>query len=120
MFNESCQNPRQGEYYDYLNQHIGNVQRSYYQFLRPVVSESCPEELEACDISIASHDASKYEDDEFCAYCNYFYPCEGFEKDESAFARVMLIKGRSYTYSYNIEELGEKSALISGFKFKMH
>ena len=42
------------------------------------------------------------------------------EKDESAFARVMLIKGRSYTYSYNIEELGEKSALISGFKFKMN
>lgn len=90
MFNATCQNPRQGEYYDYLNQHIGNVQRSYYQFLRPVIETQCPEELEACDLAVACHDSSKYEDDEFIAYCNHFYPCEGFEDDETAYAFAWL------------------------------
>lgn len=90
MFNESCENPRQGEYYDYLNQHIGNVQRSYYQFLRDYIQRIYSQDVEACDITIAGHDASKYNDDEFLPYCNYFYPCSGFEKDEKAFDLAWL------------------------------
>lgn len=86
----SCQNPRQGEYYTYLSQHIENVQRSYQQFLRSVVQEHYPEELEACDVAVAFHDASKYEDIEFGPYCDYFYPCKGFEKDDESFDLAWL------------------------------
>lgn len=42
------------------------------------------------------------------------------KKDEAVSVRVFLIKGRSYTYSYDVKELGEKSALVSDFKFKMN
>lgn len=85
-----CQNPRQGEYYEYLVNHISNVQRAYQEMLRPIVVEVYPDDLPFCDLSVAQHDASKYDDEEFCAYCNYFYPCEGFEKDDAAFDLAWL------------------------------
>ena len=90
MERANCENPRQGEYYDYLIQHIGNVQRSYQQFLRPVIEKVYPEDLAFCDSAVSQHDASKYDDEEFNAYCDYFYPTEEFPKDEVAFAYAWL------------------------------
>ena len=86
----NCENPRQGEYYDYLVNHISNVQKAYKEILRPVVEKMYPDDLPYCDLSVAQHDASKYDNEEFNAYCNYFYPCDGFEKDSSAFDLAWL------------------------------
>lgn len=83
-------NPREGEYYDYLEQHISNVQRSWEQFLAPVIAENYPKEYIACCKAIQEHDASKYEVDEFDAYCDYFYPTKDYPKDEVAFDRAWL------------------------------
>ena len=111
----NCLNPRQGEYYQYLIDHIGGVQKSWEQFLKPVIMKSCPEELEACERAIASHDASKYEDDEFNAYCNYFYPCEGFEKDQNAFDLAWLIHQHRNPHHWQhwvlMRDSGEKQPL---------
>lgn len=40
------------------------------------------------------------------------------KKDEAVSARVFLIQGKSYTYSYDVKKLEEKYALVSDFKFK--
>lgn len=83
-------NPREGEYYDYLNQHISGVQMAWEQFLAPVVEELYPDEYVECCKAVAEHDASKYSADEFDAYCDYFYPSEGYPKDQNAFDRAWL------------------------------
>lgn len=108
-------NPRQGEYFEYLNNHIGGVKKAWEQFLKPVILEQCPEELQDCERAITTHDASKYEDDEFLAYCNYFYPCEGFEKDDDAFDLAWLIHQHRNPHHWQhwvlMRDSGEKKPL---------
>lgn len=83
-------NSRENEYYEYLRQHIGGVQRVWNEILSTVVAECYPEEWSACEEAIRNHDASKYEEAEFEPYCNYFYPTEDCPKDEVAFDRAWL------------------------------
>lgn len=84
-------NPRMGEYLAYLDQHISGVKQAWYQFLASVVLEQFPDYYSECERAILSHDASKYDEDEFCAYCNYFYPCPGYPKDQDEFDRAWLL-----------------------------
>lgn len=89
--NDLFENPRQDEYFEYLNQHILNVQRSWEEFLRDPFEQFFPENYyEACK-SINLHDVSKYNEDEFVPYCNHFYPADGFENDEEAFDYAWLL-----------------------------
>lgn len=88
---EMCTNPREGEYLNYLADHIYNVRWSWERFLSPVVMESYPKEWVACNQAILEHDDSKYEYDEFNAYCDYFYPAENHPKDQNAFDRAWLL-----------------------------
>lgn len=85
-------NPRYQEYLDYLEDHITGVQRSWNEMLKPYVEENY-KDTDVAEISrcIALHDSSKYMTDEFDPYCNYFYPSEGFEKDEEAFDLAWLL-----------------------------
>ena len=91
------QNPRSAEYDEYLTTHINGVIRSWDEILEPALLENLDEHditvEEFSDIKhiIANHDASKYESDEYDAYCNYFYPSPGFEKDASAFDEAWLL-----------------------------
>lgn len=82
-------NPRRSEYYAYLEDHIQGVKDSWYRFLLPALREN---EYDIHDISdaegcIVNHDSSKYDDEEFGPYCNYFYPDphNGYSKDSKAF-----------------------------------
>lgn len=84
-------NPRQSEYYKYLDNHIRGVQLAWEQFLRPVVVKEFWSELANCTEAIQTHDASKYELDEFLPYCDYFYPSEGFEANEYDFNEAWLL-----------------------------
>lgn len=70
---------RTDEYDSYLAKHIGNVQRSWFEILRPYVLENLDRfdtDLSIFDIdaTIELHDESKYGPDEYWAYLGYFYP----------------------------------------------
>ena len=83
-------NPRQNEYFEYLDQHIGGVRDSWKLFLSSVFAEYFPDYYSEAQRSIEFHDASKYDEDEFDAYLNYFYPSKGFAKDEETFDYAWL------------------------------
>ena len=78
-------NTREPEYYNYLQEHVRNVHRAWEEMLFPVVVEKYPEQWKQISQDIAEHDASKYSEAEFDAYCNYFYPTEDCPKNEAAF-----------------------------------
>lgn len=85
-------NPRYSEYLDYLETHIDGVKRSWDEILRPCILENYPDvDIVDIDNTIRLHDSSKYEDDEFNSYCDYFYPSDGFEKDENEFDLAWLL-----------------------------
>lgn len=61
------------DYNEYLTQHIGNVKVGF-----DWLCKNMPELFEGYDADylgsvISKHDASKYEDEEYYAYCEYFY-----------------------------------------------
>lgn len=87
-------NPREAEYFQYLDQHIFGVQESWHNQLKPaIVGEYDPEVLALVDSLVYKHDASKYNDDEFIPYCNYFYPepSKGFSKNQKEFDEAWLL-----------------------------
>lgn len=83
-------NPRINEYEDYLTEHIGNVIRYWNEILGPKVAKDLPGVASRVGRIIANHDLSKYSDEEFWAYLDYFYPSPGFEKDEVEFNYAWL------------------------------
>ena len=61
------------DYNEYLTQHIGNVKVGF-----DWLCKNMPELFEGYDADylggiISNHDASKYDDEEYYAYCEYFY-----------------------------------------------
>lgn len=90
-------NPRSSEYDEYLNTHITGVIRSWDEILEPALllnlddTDITVEDFANIKHIISHHDNSKYSPDEYDAYCNYFYPSDGFEKDESAFNEAWLL-----------------------------
>lgn len=90
-------NPRSSEYDEYLRNHIANVQLAWETMLCPAIMNNLDEfdctveELTNAYEAIKVHDESKYNEDEYIPYCNFFYPCEGFEKDKTAFDYAWLL-----------------------------
>ena len=80
------------EYYDYLENHITSVQRSWSEILRPAIEDQLTgEEVERVEDAIKLHDASKYmKDTEFDAYRKWWYPVDESEKDEKAYDLAWL------------------------------
>ena len=96
LIRHNC-NPRIQEYYDYLDNHISCVKRSWYEMLLPAMKDSgdyLEEVLDECTDAVEQHDDSKYEPDEFYAYLNYFYPAPGYPKDNIAFDWAWLLHQR--------------------------
>lgn len=94
----SVENPRNVEYYDYLDQHISGVVDSWALLLYPQLVDSGLDKQYNIDTDktrhiIYDHDDSKYDINEFIPYCNYFYPNEetGHTKDENAFNQAWLL-----------------------------
>jgi len=81
-------NPRSYEYDQYLDDHITGVKRSWHDILKPAMIEnfdlSTDTITEISDL-VAMHDNSKFDDEEYYPYLNYFYPSEGCPKDEKKF-----------------------------------
>lgn len=80
------------EYYDYLENHIMSVQRSWSEILRPAIEgQLTDEEVERVEDAVKLHDASKYmKDTEFDAYRKWWYPVDESEKDEKAYDLAWL------------------------------
>ena len=72
------------EYLNYITEHIGNVVRAFNEYGK----ELC--EVLAVDYKLLKslidlHDESKFEEEEFEAYRQYFYTADGEEKDQRVF-----------------------------------
>lgn len=81
-------NVREDEYFAYLDRHITGVKRSWSEILMPKLLESNKfdaDTLGQISSQIDEHDTSKYDDIEFNAYCNYFYPTDKCPKNEVEF-----------------------------------
>lgn len=73
------------QYDEYLVSHIRNVQRSWFEILRPYLEDEGidEEELRAVDIRMEDHDSSKLDKEEYEPYAEWFYgehPDEGDAK----------------------------------------
>jgi len=86
-------NPRSNEYDEYLTNHIEGVRWVWEERIEPNLfkNKKFQDNITAITEAINNHDKSKYDEEEYSAYCNYFYPCDGFEKDEAAFDRAWLM-----------------------------
>lgn len=97
-YSSGIRNPRSKEYDQYLIDHIEGVNKSWNTILRSKIKLDwltsknilLGDFLSNVDSMISNHDESKYDDEEYSAYCNYFYPSAGFEKDEAAFDAAWL------------------------------
>lgn len=67
---------KENKYFNYLQEHISNVQKGF-----DILIEKCPiifiglsnDFMKNLKIQIINHDLSKYREEEFNAYCDYFY-----------------------------------------------
>lgn len=89
-------NPRSTEYAEYIFTHLSNVTRSWNDILKPYLQDHLDEwDITDKDIRyigsiVGKHDESKWNPEEFNAYCNHWYPTEGFPDDEEAYDRAWL------------------------------
>lgn len=68
---------RKAQYDTYLEKHIGGVRKAYQEILEPFLLTNTyltVEELTKLRIQIENHDNSKYEDCEYSAYLDHWYP----------------------------------------------
>lgn len=87
----TAENSRHSEYDQYLSAHRFNVQRSWVNILKPWLQRTLSfDTIMEIQQAILQHDDSKFSSAEYPAYCNYFYPCDGYEKDEVAFKAAWL------------------------------
>lgn len=93
------------QYDEYLSSHIHNVQRAWYELLRPYLLEQglVDEDLQDIDSRIDDHDASKFDDEEYDAYAEWFYgehPDEGEAKDAFDLAWVHHQNNNEHHWQY--------------------
>lgn len=78
---------KEKEYLDYINEHISNVKMVYINY-----GEELCKLLNVSKFSLGEnidrHDASKFSDEEFDAYRNWFHTCSDEEKDKEAFDKA--------------------------------
>lgn len=96
VYCNATMNSRKGEYYTYLLDHINGVSASWHNVLKAAMKYDDrsydPNMFQIVDELVEKHDESKYEDIEFTAYCDFFYPDpdRGFPKDQEAFDAAWL------------------------------
>lgn len=79
---------RMSKYNDYLKNHIINVKRTFSDILYEVIStetDLTAEEIANIQNQINQHDKSKYSDEEYYAYLDWFYPVNGQPLNRSEF-----------------------------------
>lgn len=74
-------------YRDYIYKHINGVSKVYNKILRPIlVQEGVPNsKLMLIDLHIKDHDKSKFTNEEWGPYRNYFYDHDKYPRSSEAF-----------------------------------
>lgn len=84
MSNITEKQMKENEYTKYINEHIMNIHNAYVIY-KDILCEKLNISPSLLLSNINKHDQSKYSDEEFNAYRNYFYPCNDEIKDEKMF-----------------------------------
>ena len=72
------------EYYDYIKEHISNVQKAFAVLGKSLCSKAHVPISVVSDL-VAEHDQSKYSDEEFPGYRQWFYPKKNETKSREIF-----------------------------------
>lgn len=78
---------KEQEYISYINEHRRNVLAACMQY-DVALCKALNISIHSLTANILEHDKSKFSEEEFNAYRNYFHPCSGEEKDEEAFNKA--------------------------------
>ena len=84
---------KENKYFDYILEHINNVKKGFELLLEnfsELFDNMSSEELKQLRIQLRNHDLSKYSNEEFDAYCNYFYGDDKTEEIKNAFDYAWL------------------------------
>ena len=90
------ENPNSSIYSEYIYRHVTNVIRSWNEVLFPSLEKHMDEfeltDLDLLDIAkvLSHHDESKWQEPEWTAYLNHFYPTDEFPNDETKFDYAWL------------------------------
>lgn len=111
------ENPRKHEYDEYLINHITGVQRAWNEILKPYLIQNLSkyhlteDDIRRTDSEVMQHDQSKYDVEEYGAYCDYFYPTNEHKADPVAFDYAWLrhqkINPHHWQYWVIIRDSGE-------------
>lgn len=110
------------KYEAYLNTHIGNVQTSFDWLVNNLPELFKNYEINELRINISNHDASKYDDEEYEAYCAYFYDESGNKEEQDlAFQYAWLHHQHNNPHHWQHwllkEDDGDLKALDMPFKY---
>ena len=116
-------NKMNSQYQDYLNEHIGNVHRTWTEILRSAVLELESDiNISTIDFTIHRHDKSKRMSDEWDPYLIHFYG-NPTEEDEKRFERAWLnhLHRNEHHWQYWVlrHDSGSTEALDMPFEFIM-
>lgn len=117
-------NLRQSEYNEYLMKHIDGVKTAWRDILYPAILTESDEDVEQITkvlTLIDNHDKSKYQEDEYDAYLNYFYPDKHNKKDSKAFDMAWLLHQKRNPHHWQywclIRDEGEVEAMDMPFEY---
>ena len=81
------------EYLDYIEEHYNNVQKAW-----KIINDKCQNKgfrfiyddfvWHTIDSEVKAHDLSKLSSEEFTQYRQFFFPCEGEDKDKALFKKA--------------------------------
>lgn len=78
---------KEKEYRNYINEHISNIHTAYLKYAR-ILCEKLNISMFKLSHNIDIHDKSKYSEEEFDAYRQYFFPCSDEKKDKELFDKA--------------------------------
>ena len=78
---------KEQEYLKYVREHISNIHSAYIKYGRTLSKKLNISLLELSGV-VYQHDVSKFSDEEFDGYRQYFYPCSDETKNEELFNRA--------------------------------
>ena len=117
----------ENQYREYLKDHIQNVNRSWNEFLKPSLLKNLEDfdliedDLSDIDEVILNHDASKYSDEEFEGYRQWWYPVDDSLKDEvpynQAWNHHQKVNPHHWRYWLLVRDGGDLTPLDMPFKY---
>lgn len=99
---------KEREYHKYIHEHILNVSRAYNKYA-DILCKKLNISKYSLGIMIYNHDRSKYSEEEFSGYRQWFFPCSDETKNKEWFDQAWEhhYKNNSHHPEYWINSFGE-------------